>query len=237
MTDVNQSLGVGGLDSSSRQETGLGTSRRVRARGRRAGTSGVDRRRRFCRPWCRDQLAQEGRRDFLVIDRGREVGGTWRDNTYPGAACDVPSHLYSTLRAQPELVALVLTATRDPDLPHPHRREDGVHDHLLLDTELHVRTLGRRPSTVGRSRPVAARSPLTSSFPRWARCANRRCRTSRASSLSPARSSTPPAGTTTQTLRGKRVAIIGTGASAIQIVPAIADESRTSTSTNGPLRG
>src|SRR5690349_17502306 len=41
------------------------------------------------------RLAQDGRDDYLVIDRGAEVGGTWRDNTYPGAACDVPSHLYS----------------------------------------------------------------------------------------------------------------------------------------------
>jgi cation diffusion facilitator CzcD-associated flavoprotein CzcO len=41
------------------------------------------------------RLAQQGRDDFLVVERGSEVGGTWRDNTYPGAACDVPSHLYS----------------------------------------------------------------------------------------------------------------------------------------------
>src|SRR3977135_504858 len=41
------------------------------------------------------RLARAGRRDFVVIERGDDVGGTWRDNTYPGAACDVPSHLYS----------------------------------------------------------------------------------------------------------------------------------------------
>ncbi len=41
------------------------------------------------------KLTQAGRHDFVVIERGPEVGGTWRDNTYPGAACDVPSHLYS----------------------------------------------------------------------------------------------------------------------------------------------
>jgi cyclohexanone monooxygenase len=41
------------------------------------------------------KLTQAGKRDFVVIERGSEVGGTWRDNTYPGAACDVPSHLYS----------------------------------------------------------------------------------------------------------------------------------------------
>ena len=33
--------------------------------------------------------------DFVVLERAGEVGGTWRDNTYPGCACDVPSHLYS----------------------------------------------------------------------------------------------------------------------------------------------
>lgn len=41
------------------------------------------------------RLLQEGRDDFVVLDRGDDVGGTWRDNSYPGAACDVPSHLYS----------------------------------------------------------------------------------------------------------------------------------------------
>lgn len=33
--------------------------------------------------------------DFVILERSDRVGGTWRDNTYPGAACDVPSLLYS----------------------------------------------------------------------------------------------------------------------------------------------
>ncbi len=41
------------------------------------------------------QLQNEGQTDFVLIERGADVGGTWRDNQYPGAACDVPSHLYS----------------------------------------------------------------------------------------------------------------------------------------------
>ncbi|MFN2464341.1 MAG: flavin-containing monooxygenase [Candidatus Dormibacteria bacterium] len=41
------------------------------------------------------RLKQEGLTDFVVLERGAEVGGTWRDNTYPGCQCDVPSHLYS----------------------------------------------------------------------------------------------------------------------------------------------
>ncbi len=40
-------------------------------------------------------LERAGRPDFLVLEAGGSVGGTWRDNTYPGCACDVPSHLYS----------------------------------------------------------------------------------------------------------------------------------------------
>jgi cation diffusion facilitator CzcD-associated flavoprotein CzcO len=41
------------------------------------------------------KLKQEGKRDFVVLERAEEVGGTWHYNTYPGCACDVPSHLYS----------------------------------------------------------------------------------------------------------------------------------------------
>src|SRR3954470_8502238 len=40
------------------------------------------------------KLRQAGH-DVAVVERGSDVGGTWRDNSYPGCACDVPSHLYS----------------------------------------------------------------------------------------------------------------------------------------------
>jgi cation diffusion facilitator CzcD-associated flavoprotein CzcO len=41
------------------------------------------------------RLKQRGNHDFVVLERAADGGGTWRDNTYPGCACDVPSHLYS----------------------------------------------------------------------------------------------------------------------------------------------
>ena len=41
------------------------------------------------------RLKQSGREDFVVIEQAADIGGTWRDNTYPGCACDIPSHLYS----------------------------------------------------------------------------------------------------------------------------------------------
>jgi len=41
------------------------------------------------------RLQQEHHKDFIILEKAASVGGCWRDNTYPGAACDVPSHLYS----------------------------------------------------------------------------------------------------------------------------------------------
>src|SRR5437773_161460 len=41
------------------------------------------------------RLKRAGIDDFVVLERADDVGGTWRENTYPGCQCDVPSHLYS----------------------------------------------------------------------------------------------------------------------------------------------
>src|SRR6478736_7975701 len=70
-------------------------------------------------------LRQAGIEDVVVLERGEDVGGVWRDNTYPGAACDVPSPLYSwswatnpawgrRYSAQPEILAYI-ERTADAD--------------------------------------------------------------------------------------------------------------------------
>src|SRR5215471_232315 len=41
------------------------------------------------------KLADAGYRDIVVYEKADRPGGTWRDNTYPGIACDIPSHFYS----------------------------------------------------------------------------------------------------------------------------------------------
>jgi cation diffusion facilitator CzcD-associated flavoprotein CzcO/acetyl esterase/lipase len=41
------------------------------------------------------RLRQQGRANFLLLEKANDIGGTWRANTYPGCACDIPSHLYS----------------------------------------------------------------------------------------------------------------------------------------------
>ena len=76
------------------------------------------------------RLRQAGIRDFVVLERADDVGGTWRDNSYPGCACDVPSHLYSfsfapnpdwtsTYSHQPEIWAYLRKVAHDHGvLPH-----------------------------------------------------------------------------------------------------------------------
>ena len=40
------------------------------------------------------KLQEAGENDFLILEKSQGIGGTWWDNTYPGVACDVPSHFY-----------------------------------------------------------------------------------------------------------------------------------------------
>src|SRR5262245_59402903 len=76
------------------------------------------------------QLLRDGVKDFVVLEKGSQLGGTWRENTYPGCACDVPSQLYSYsydlksdwgrfFAEQPEIQAYLLdVAARRGVLPH-----------------------------------------------------------------------------------------------------------------------
>src|SRR5437016_14074557 len=70
------------------------------------------------------RLKQRGIEDFVVLERADDVGGTWRDNHYPGCQCDVPSHLYSfsfapnptwsrTFSRQPEIQAYLRRCAED----------------------------------------------------------------------------------------------------------------------------
>ena len=82
-------------------------------------------------------LRRAGIDDLVIIEGDHGVGGTWRRNTYPGAACDIQSHLYSfsfapnkswsrTYARQPEILAYLETVADDFDL----RR------HLMLGTKV-----------------------------------------------------------------------------------------------------
>ncbi|GAA1976032.1 NAD(P)/FAD-dependent oxidoreductase [Nocardioides panacihumi] len=171
------------------------------------------------------KLDEDGERDFVVIEKGGDVGGTWRDNTYPGAACDVPSQLYSfsfapnpdwsmSYSPQPEIQAYIQRVAR----------ESGVLDRFVFDTLVAdaawdeeaqrwiVRTEGPTGTTTYAARTMIA-GPGALSEPR----------------LPEIEGIADFAGEIFHSARwhhdvdlsGKRVAVIGTGASAIQIVPEV----------------
>jgi cation diffusion facilitator CzcD-associated flavoprotein CzcO len=83
------------------------------------------------------RLRQQGINDLVVLERAGSVGGTWRDNTYPGCACDVPSQLYSFSFAPNPLWSH--SFSRQPEIRAYLERvaeEFGVLPHVRFDTEL-----------------------------------------------------------------------------------------------------
>ena len=172
-------------------------------------------------------LGRAGEHDVLLLEKGRDVGGVWRENTYPGAACDIPSHLYSfsfepnpnwtrAYSPQPEILAYLRHCAD----------KYGVRDKIRFGCEVtsaafdeaaalwrvewrdaegvahagHARALVSAVGLLGR--PVVPSLPGLGTFggpvfhsAQWNHDAD---------------------------LRGKRVAVVGNGASAIQFVPELA---------------
>ena len=171
------------------------------------------------------ELLDVGIDSFVIYEMGDEVGGTWRDNTYPGCACDIPSHFYSfsfepnpnwsrTYSPQAEIQEYILGVAR----------KYSLYDYIRFNTEIRgahyddktcrwtLRSAGGQEFVAravvmgvgGLSRPKFPDLPGLDEYEghlfhsaRWDHDVE---------------------------LRGKRVAVVGTGASAAQIVPSIADE-------------
>ena len=167
------------------------------------------------------RLLREGERDFVLLERADDIGGTWRDNTYPGCRCDVPSHLYSfsfapnpswssTFSPQPEILGYLRDVAA----------RFGVRPHIRFGTELESAAwdeggarwrLETSAGPISADVLIAAQGPLSD----------------------PLVPDLPGLGSFEGTafhsarwdhehrLDGERVAVIGTGASAIQFVPKI----------------
>ncbi|HZD01420.1 MAG TPA: NAD(P)/FAD-dependent oxidoreductase [Actinomycetes bacterium] len=170
------------------------------------------------------RLKQQGLDDFLVFEQADEVGGTWRDNTYPGCACDVPSHLYSfsfalnpdwsdTFSGQPEIWDYLRGCVERFGVG-PHLRLghavlsmawDGHAQRWRIQTSRGMFTARVLISATGPlSEPSIPDLPGLPSFrgtvfhsARWRH---------------------------DHDLEGRHVAVIGTGASAVQLIPAIAPQ-------------
>lgn len=167
------------------------------------------------------KLREAGIHDFVLLEKSDSVGGTWRDNHYPGCACDVPSHLYSysftkpydwsrKYAPAPEIRAYLEGVATDYGLrPHLvfgaeliHAEHDGerwsvrTKDGRAWSAELLILGVG------GLSRPALPAIEGLEHFegPSFHSAAWRH--------------DVP--------LEGRRVGVIGTGASAIQLVPPVA---------------
>src|SRR6476660_4825070 len=83
------------------------------------------------------RLKQEGIEDFLILERASDVGGVWRDNTYPGCACDVQSHLYSfSFAPNPDWRRAYSPAAEIHAYLKGCADRFGVRPHLRLDHEI-----------------------------------------------------------------------------------------------------
>ncbi|WP_216909025.1 flavin-containing monooxygenase [Nocardia noduli] len=170
------------------------------------------------------RLGQQGRTDYLILERGNDVGGTWRDNTYPGAACDVPSHLYS------------YSFALNPDWSRSFSKQGEIYQYIRSVAERH-RVLDKHifdcDVTSVRWNADDARWEISSSKGEFTAdtvvsAVGGLCEPA----LPDIKGINTFEGETFHSARwnheidltGKRVAVIGTGASAIQIVPAIAPQ-------------
>lgn len=163
--------------------------------------------------------------DFLILEKADEIGGTWRDNTYPGCACDIPSHMYSfsfepkadwthMWSFQPEIFDYLKGVVDKHDLRRNIRFGAHVDRAQWDETEArwHVFDAAGQEYIAqflvsgagGLHIPLIPQIPGSDEFTgdafhsaQWNHDVD---------------------------ITGKRVAVIGTGASAIQIVPAIVDD-------------
>lgn len=169
-------------------------------------------------------LKRAGEDDFIILEKGSTVGGVWRDNTYPGCTCDVPSHLYSFSFApyksrnkrfppQQEILAYLQHVASDEGLL-PHLRLDTAVTEALYSEQEHEWTISTLSGQRLRAETVIfavgqLHKPNYPNIPglddfcgpvfhhaEWNHDVQ---------------------------LRGRRIAVIGTGSSAAQMLPTLAN--------------
>ena len=83
------------------------------------------------------QLARRGQESFVIIEQAADVGGTWRDNRYPGVSCDIPSHLYCfSFRPNPGWSRVFAEGREIHDYLRACVQEEGLEPHLWLNCAL-----------------------------------------------------------------------------------------------------
>ena len=168
-------------------------------------------------------LTKAGRLSFVVLEKAADVGGTWRDNTYPGCACDIPSAMYSysfeqnpdwsnSYSGQPEIWAYLRRVADQYDLRRRiHFNQEMADARWASDRQVWrvtTRTGGTYEARVVVSGTGALHLPLIPDLDGIEDFEGPSFHSSQWNHDVP--------------LAGKRVAVVGTGASAIQFVPRLA---------------
>ncbi|WP_161600632.1 flavin-containing monooxygenase [Mycolicibacterium hodleri] len=168
------------------------------------------------------KLNAAGYQNVIVYERAPEVGGTWQANTYPGAACDAPSHIYSYSFAQdvdwsrrfapgPEIQAYLHRCVEQAGLASRIRTNTAVTEAQWSGTEWIITLADGSQERADLLIPAVGHLCLPSipDLPGLETFGGPTFHTARWDH--------------SVDLTGKRVAIVGTGASAVQAIPAIAD--------------
>jgi cation diffusion facilitator CzcD-associated flavoprotein CzcO len=167
------------------------------------------------------RLKQAGIDDFVVFERDEEVGGTWWANTYPGCQCDIPSHLYSysfapnpdwsrTYPLQPE-IREYMRGCADRFAVRDHIRFSCALERAEWDEDAGVWRIDTTDGSYSAHVLVAAPGPLSEpSIPKLPGLEDFRGMTFHTARWNHEHD-----------LTGRKVAVVGTGASAIQVVPRI----------------
>ncbi|AVI00221.1 NAD(P)/FAD-dependent oxidoreductase (plasmid) [Streptomyces sp. WAC00288] len=168
------------------------------------------------------RLKRHGRESFVILERAHDVGGTWRDNTYPGAACDIPSHLYSfSFRPNPEWSRLFSPGPEILEYLRDTAREEGLLPHIRFGADVKD---ARWDADKQRWTVTTADGVFTGRFlvTGTGHLADE--------SLPPIKGLDGFTGETFHSARwnhrvpldGKRIGVVGSGATAIQLVPELA---------------
>ncbi|MGI5288449.1 flavin-containing monooxygenase [Nonomuraea polychroma] len=173
------------------------------------------------------QLERAGIRSYTVFEKAQDLGGTWRDNSYPGAGCDIPSHLYSysfekyaswsrRYPEQPEILGYLEHCADKYDVRRKIRFGTEVRRAVFHDSQWRLTTASdagdERTETfdvmvMGVGQLNRPRLPDISGLPDFAGVSFHSARWNHDHDLA-----------------GKRVAVIGNGSSAAQFVPRIAEQ-------------
>lgn len=169
------------------------------------------------------KLKAQGQDDIVIIEKGGDVGGCWRDNTYPGAACDVPSHLYSFSFERHYPWSRRFAPQREIFAYQQHcARKYDVYRHMRFNTEVAKASFDEAQGvwaiTLTNDETIFARILITATgqlnqpaYPKMPGIDD-----FKGAHFHSARWDH------SVDLKGKTVAVIGTGASAIQFVPEVA---------------